>query len=275
MQPNAIHYQDPRRAFETYQQQATFTRATVRPGSADVIAWPENAIGQPLSDDPRYMQGLKQLAHDEGAYLLVGGYTWADSQPPAGHLHTSAYYFSPQGAIVGRYDKIHLIPYSEYTPFRGWPRRLGAGLARALLGYSSVGVPGTEVVRFAIRADSGGGLLQFAGTTVVSCRDWLTSTFASEAAHGLLAPWVLHTGLGPDQATSGFMTQVIAVAVQEGQQGSPADRRASVPRRGGTEGTRQAHQPDAGGDGGRRRRAVVHDDHLRAPAGVAERVHRS
>ena len=31
-------------------------------------------------------------------------------------------------------------------------------------------------------------------------RDWLGATFASERAHGLLAPWVLHTGLGPEQA---------------------------------------------------------------------------
>ena len=35
-------------------------------------------------------------------------------------------------------------------------------------------------------------------------------------AHGLLAPWVLHTGLGPENAVSGFMTQVIACAVQLG-----------------------------------------------------------
>src|SRR5207248_1644385 len=42
---------------------------------------------------------------------------------------------------------------------------------------------------------------------------------------GLLAPWVLHTGLGPDAAASGFMTQVIAVAIQEG--GMP------IPRGGG------------------------------------------
>jgi phytoene dehydrogenase-like protein len=41
----------------------------------------------------------------------------------------------------------------------------------------------------------------------------------------LLAPWVLHTGLGPDAAGSGFMTQVIGVAVQEG--GMP------IPRGGG------------------------------------------
>ena len=48
------------------------------------------------------------------------------------------------------------------------------------------------------------GLLEFAGTTLVSCRDWVTETFQSEAAHGVLAPWVLHTGLGPEQATSGL-----------------------------------------------------------------------
>jgi phytoene dehydrogenase-like protein len=41
----------------------------------------------------------------------------------------------------------------------------------------------------------------------------------------VLAPWVLHTGLGPDNAGSGFMTQVIGVAVQEG--GMP------IPRGGG------------------------------------------
>jgi phytoene dehydrogenase-like protein len=60
------------------------------------------------------------------------------------------------------------------------------------------------------------GLVEFAGHTLLSARDWLTDTFESEAARGLLAPWVLHTGLGPDQAVSGFMTQVIACALQLG-----------------------------------------------------------
>ena len=58
-----------------------------------------------------------------------------------------------------------------------------------------------------------------------SSRDWLTTTFRSERAHGLLAPWVLHTGLGPDAAASGFMTRVIAFAVEAG--GMP------IPRGGG------------------------------------------
>ena len=47
------------------------------------------------------------------------------------------------------------------------------------------------------------GLLEFAGSALVSAATSSTSTFASEQARGLLAPWVLHTGLGPDQAVSG------------------------------------------------------------------------
>jgi phytoene dehydrogenase-like protein len=69
------------------------------------------------------------------------------------------------------------------------------------------------------------GLAEFAGEMTISARDWLQQTFASERAHGLHAPWVLHTGLGPDAAASGFMSKVIAVAVQEG--GMP------IPRGGG------------------------------------------
>jgi phytoene dehydrogenase-like protein len=69
------------------------------------------------------------------------------------------------------------------------------------------------------------GAVEFTGNVLASSRDWLTQTFASERAHGLLAPWVLHTGLGPDAAVSGFMTQLIGVAVQEG--GMP------IPRGGG------------------------------------------
>ena len=53
------------------------------------------------------------------------------------------------------------------------------------------------------------GLLAYGGEVLSTCRDWLESTFASPEAHGLLAPWVLHTGLGPEQAMSGFMTRVI------------------------------------------------------------------
>lgn len=70
------------------------------------------------------------------------------------------------------------------------------------------------------------GLVEFTGNVLVSARDWLSETFASPRTHGLLAPWVLHTGLGPDAALSGFMTQVIAVAVELG--GMPVPKGGGV-----------------------------------------------
>jgi phytoene dehydrogenase-like protein len=100
-----------------------------------------------------------------------------------------------------------------------------ADLSLGLLSTELWSTAGLGLGRTALRRLGRRGLLEFAGTTLASCRDWVSSTFASEHARGLLAPWVLHTGLGPDQATSGFMTQVIACALQLG--GMP------VPRGGG------------------------------------------
>ena len=86
----------------------------------------------------------------------------------------------------------------------------GAGLKLALTAYRRLGRR---------------GLAAFGGEVVQSSRDWLEATFESEQVHGLLAPWVLHTGLGPDAAASGFMTRVIAFAIEAG--GMP------IPRGGG------------------------------------------
>jgi phytoene dehydrogenase-like protein len=102
-----------------------------------------------------------------------------------------------------------------------WKAMFDAFMANADLSFGVLGTElwspsGLGLGRNALRRFGRRGLLEFVGDALVSCRDWLGDTFESDAAHGLLAPWVLHTGLGPDQATSGFMTQVIACALQLG-----------------------------------------------------------
>jgi len=111
-----------------------------------------------------------------------------------------------------------------------WPGVLERFLPNADLAFGVLGTElwsgaGLALAAKATRRLGRAGSLAFLGEVLQSSRDWLETTFASERAHGVLAPWVLHTGLGPDQAASGFMAQVIAVAVQEG--GMP------VPRGGG------------------------------------------
>jgi phytoene dehydrogenase-like protein len=101
-----------------------------------------------------------------------------------------------------------------------------ADLSFGVLGTELWSPSGLGLGRQALRRFGRRGLLTYAGTMLRSCRDWLGDTFESDAAHGLLAPWVLHTGLGPDQATSGFMTQVIACALQLG--GMPVPKGGGV-----------------------------------------------
>jgi phytoene dehydrogenase-like protein len=100
-----------------------------------------------------------------------------------------------------------------------------ADLAFGILGTELWSQAGLGLALKAYRRLGTRGVAEFTGELLVSSRDWLTRTFASDRARGVLAPWVLHTGLGPDAAASGFMTQVIGVAIQEG--GMP------VPRGGG------------------------------------------
>ncbi|MDX6398822.1 MAG: hypothetical protein QOJ43_2230 [Gaiellaceae bacterium] len=92
----------------------------------------------------------------------------------------------------------------------------GAEIAFGVLGTELWSTQGLALGRRAYSHYGRRGLVEFAAHSLLSARDWLTDTFDREQARGMLAPWVLHTGLGPDQAMSGFMTQVIACALQLG-----------------------------------------------------------
>ena len=147
-------------------------------------------------------------------------------------LPTATAYPDGEAAFLLRTAEANAAELDRHAPGDGaaWTRMLETFFPTADLAF---GVLGTELWSRAglglgarlYRRLGRRGAAEFVGERVVSSRDWLTGTFQSERAHGLLAPWVLHTGLGPDAAASGFMTQVIAVAVQEG--GMP------IPRGGG------------------------------------------
>ena len=122
---------------------------------------------------------------------------------------------------------------------RGQRRRAGRGVARRGRVVPAERRPGLRRARHraVVARRACGSACARTGGSVAAARSSSSATCSpraatgsrrrspSERAHGVLAPWVLHTGLGPDNAGSGFMTQVIGVAVQEG--GMP------IPRGGG------------------------------------------
>jgi phytoene dehydrogenase-like protein len=113
----------------------------------------------------------------------------------------------------------------------GWERAVAeflpnADLAFGLLGTELWSRDGLRLGWKAYRRLGRRGLVELAGRTLVSCRDWVRDTFDDERAWGIFAPWVLHTGLGPDAASSGFMAEVIGVAIELG--GMPVPRGGGV-----------------------------------------------
>ncbi len=59
------------------------------------------------------------------------------------------------------------------------------------------------------------GTRAFAAQALSSARGWLTTRFEGDEVARLLAPWVLHTGLTPDDANSGFQVLALAGALHE------------------------------------------------------------
>jgi phytoene dehydrogenase-like protein len=58
------------------------------------------------------------------------------------------------------------------------------------------------------------GFATFAGEALASARAYLETRYQSELVRDLFAPWVLHTGLGPESAYSGEMLKVIGFALE-------------------------------------------------------------
>ena len=88
------------------------------PTHPDLIVWPESPAPF-FGAEPRFQQMLATLARKEQAPLIVGSLGMDfSSEDNAWHDFNSAVVIGADGERVGRYDKIHLVPFGEYIPFK-------------------------------------------------------------------------------------------------------------------------------------------------------------
>jgi apolipoprotein N-acyltransferase len=86
------------------------TRETSKPR---LVVWPETPAPFYLTTDAAFRNRMQTISRKLGAYLLVG-YIDAAGEGPS----NSAGLLNPEGNQVSRYDKMHLVPFGEYVPFK-------------------------------------------------------------------------------------------------------------------------------------------------------------
>ena len=85
----------------------------------DIVLWPEAPNGF-FDEDPAFRTAVGDLARQQDTPIVSNSITVAQRQSEDRplQLFNSASFFTAAGEHVGRYNKMHLVPFGEYTPYK-------------------------------------------------------------------------------------------------------------------------------------------------------------
>jgi apolipoprotein N-acyltransferase len=84
---------------------------------SQLIVWPE-APTDFVDSDPLLRQMMSKLAIETRTPVIVNDITIAAVNDGHPSLYNSASFYLPDGSYAGHYDKMHLVPFGEYTPYK-------------------------------------------------------------------------------------------------------------------------------------------------------------
>lgn len=87
-------------------------------GPLDLVVWPETATPTLLLRDPPYRSEVRNLAREKGVPIVTGFPHYERTESGKRQAFNSASVIMPDGRLLKRYDKIHLVPFSERFPFQ-------------------------------------------------------------------------------------------------------------------------------------------------------------
>ena len=85
--------------------------------AADLVIWPETATPFYLFDDKKLSGMVLEGVKASKSHFIIGSPSYA-AEKEALIFHNSAYLVSPLGRNLGKYDKVHLVPFGEYVPLK-------------------------------------------------------------------------------------------------------------------------------------------------------------
>jgi apolipoprotein N-acyltransferase len=95
-------------------------------GDVTHLIWPESAFPFFLTHEPEAMNQIADLL-PQGTVLITGAIRAPEvaAGQEVARAYNSVYVIDNEGAILGIYDKVHLVPFGEYLPFQDFLERLG------------------------------------------------------------------------------------------------------------------------------------------------------
>ncbi len=147
----------------------------------DLIVWPEAATPFIYEREPVYQLQLVALANRASAPLLFGSPAVrfdADRKP---FLLNSAYLLSPDGQLLGRYDKQHLVPFGEYIPLKSsllfFLDKMVEGIGDFQAG------PGPTILSFQLKQSDGAAPARRVKFGIVICYEVIFPDLVRRIAH--------------------------------------------------------------------------------------------
>jgi apolipoprotein N-acyltransferase len=88
------------------------------PTHPDLVVWPESPAPF-FEPDPRFQRDMAEISREEHSPLVVNAVGAAIAPGEVEQRdYVSAVIYAADGNELGRYDKIHLVPFGEYIPFQ-------------------------------------------------------------------------------------------------------------------------------------------------------------
>jgi len=129
-------------------QHVRLTKEAVNGGLTSLVVWPETSVPGSLHKNFPLRNTLTTLAMESQAHLLVGSSQrpkFGSSEFRKQNWFNSAVLISHQRRIVKQYNKIRLVPFGEYLPYKDllpWPSRFAS--------RASNFIPGKEYTIFIV-----------------------------------------------------------------------------------------------------------------------------
>ena len=148
VQPNAPQDEkwDPAQNLVFFQRMVAYTQAEPRPG---LIVWPETAVPVLLDYAQAELETISEAA--QGTPLVTG-----INRSQDGLYYNSLIVLGRMGQVQQSYDKAHLVPFGEYTPFgeilknmgiHGIATSEGGGFAKGAVPQPLIDLPGVGKAR--------------------------------------------------------------------------------------------------------------------------------